>query len=167
MSGFFQTLIEFFFGSPPAKKTLKMKRSTTRASTHTTGRRMQAKRCSPVASVYGDSKHPKVQVLQPALSQAPKPYWQFRSWRQVRNGLYLGYFKTRLGRRHGVIKWQSQYDFAFYVHDVPAAILNGPKGACFVTVKPGKYRVHFAQVPTDVNSGIFYIETLLQEAFQK
>jgi hypothetical protein len=33
-------------------------------------------------------------------------------------------------------------------------------------VKPRKYRVHFAQFPTDVNSGIFYIETLLQEAFQ-
>ncbi|HUT60685.1 MAG TPA: hypothetical protein VNA25_22800 [Phycisphaerae bacterium] len=84
----------------------------------------------------------------------------------MKSNLYLGYFKTRLGRRHGVIKWTSQYDFAFYVHDVPSRILHGPHGRCFQEVKPGKYRVHFAQLPSDLNSGIFYIETLLMEAFE-
>ena len=50
--------------------------------------------------------------------------------------------------------------------DVPQAILYGPHGACFVEVKPGKFRVHFAQLPSDVNSAIFYIETLLTEGFR-
>jgi len=109
---------------------------------------------------------PHMTVLQDPRSRPANPYWRLRGWRQVKSNLYLGYFKTRLGRRHGVIKWTSQYDFGFYVHDVPGAILNGPHGACFAEVKPGKFRVHFAQLPSDLNSGIFYIETLLMEAFE-
>jgi hypothetical protein len=107
-----------------------------------------------------------VRVLEYVLARPPVPYWQVRGWRQVDDGLYLGYFKTRLGRRHGVIKWRSQWDFAIYVHDVPDEILAGPHGGCFVMVKPGKYQMHFAQLPNDLNSAIFYIEILLQEALQ-
>jgi hypothetical protein len=109
---------------------------------------------------------PHVTVLQDPRSRPANPYWKLRRWRQVKSGLYLGYFKTRIGTRHGVIKWTSRYDFAFYVHDVPSPILHGPHGRCFQEVKPGKFRVHFAQLPSDLNSGIFYIETLLMEAFE-
>jgi hypothetical protein len=107
-----------------------------------------------------------VVVLQDPRARPAIPYWRLRGWRQVKSNLYLGYFKTRLGRRHGVIKWTSQYDFGFYVHDVPNAILEGPHGGCFQEVKPGKFRVHFAQMPEDMNSAIFYLETVLQEAFE-
>jgi len=119
---------------------------------------------APPAALHRSVPH--VTVLQDPRSRPANPYWMLRGWRQVKSNLYLGYFKTRLGRRHGVIKWTSQYDFGFYVHDVPGAILNGPHRACFAEVKPGKYRVHFAQLPSDLNSGIFYIETLLMEAFE-
>ena len=120
----------------------------------------------PVGQVMPRSAAPSVTVLSDPRARPAIPYWRLRGWRQVKSNLYLGYFKTRLGRRHGVIKWTSQYDFGFYVHDVPSAILNGPHGACFAEVKPGKFRVHFAQLPSDLNSGIFYIETLLMEAFE-
>ncbi len=109
---------------------------------------------------------PRATVLQQGSCRPAVPYWQLRGWRRVSSNVYLGYYKTRLGRRHGVIKWNDEYDFGFYVHDVPVAILNGPHGACFEEVKPGKFRVHFAQFPKDLNSGIFYVETLLQEAFE-
>ena len=81
-------------------------------------------------------------------------------------GIFPGYFKTSKGRCHGVIKWMSDWDFGVYVHDVPLSILAGPHGGCFVEVKPGKFRVHFAVIPQDVNSVIFYIETVLQEGFE-
>lgn len=106
-----------------------------------------------------------VTTLEGPETRPAVPYWQVRRWRHMGNNVYLGYYKTRLGSCHGVIKWTSRLDFGFYVHDVPAAILNGPHGACFTEVKPGKFRVHFAQLPADLGSGIFYIETLLQEAF--
>ena len=81
------------------------------------------------------------------------------------DNVFLGYYKTRMGTRHGVIKWTDQYDFSFYVHDVPDAILDGPHGPCFAEVKPGKFQVHFSRFPQNLNEGIYYIETLLQEAF--
>jgi len=167
MSGFWQELWEILFGSTPKATDAK---HAARPRSATPPRRPPSSGLAELKADYKPTqvtKRPSVVLLEHLLHRPLLPYWQLRRWRQVRNGLYIGYFKTRLGRCHGVIKWQSQYDFTFYVHDVPAAILNGPKGACFTTVKPGKYRVHFAQVPTDVNSGIFYIETLLQEAFQK
>ena len=108
----------------------------------------------------------RVFVLNELREQPVIPYWQLRGWRNVAEGLYLGYFKTPLGRCHGVVKWNSEQDFGFYVHDVPQALLDGPHGGCFAEVKPGKFRIHFSRLPSDVNSGIFYIETLLQEAFQ-
>lgn len=113
----------------------------------------------------GRSKHLKAEVLQSGINRPPVPYWQLRGWRRVKDNLYLGYFKTRLGRCHGVVKWSSQFNYGIYIHDVPAKILNGPHAACFSEVKPGKYRVHFAQRPRDLNSAIFYMETLIQEAF--
>lgn len=114
--------------------------------------------CNPSAS--------GITILADPLARPAVPYWVLRGWRHVGAGVYLGYFKTRTGRCHGVIKWRSQRDFGFYVHDVPDAILDGPHGACFTEVEPGKFRVHFSQLPGDLNSGIFYIETLLQEAFR-
>ena len=65
-----------------------------------------------------------------------------------------------------MIKWSSRVNCSFYVHDVPRQILSGPHGPCFDQVKPGKYRIHFSRLPHDLNSAIFYIETLLQEAFK-
>jgi len=107
-----------------------------------------------------------VHLLTGRVHRPARPYWQVRGWRRCAGNLFLGHFKTRLGRRHGVIKWNSPHDFSVYVHDVPSAILAGPHGRCFQEVKPGKFRVHFAQLPQDLNSAIFYIETLLQEAFE-
>lgn len=101
-----------------------------------------------------------------AQTRAPVLYWELRGWRRVAEGVYLGYFKTRLGRRHGVIKWNSPADFGFYIHDVPTEILFGPHGGCFVEVKPRKFRMHFSVLPQDLNEGIYYIETMLQEAFE-
>ena len=117
------------------------------------------------STVTANSTSP-VKVLSQNRSSIAKPYWMLRRWRHVGDNVYIGYFKTRLGRRHGVIKWNSRYDFNFYIHDVPLSILNGPHGACFAEVKPGKYRVHFAQLPQDLNCGIFYLETLLQEGLE-
>lgn len=167
MSGFWQELWKILSGNTPKATNAK---HAARPRSATPPRRPPSSGLAVLKANHKPkqvTKRPSVVLLEHLLHRQPVPYWQLRRWRQVRSSLYIGYFKTRLGRCHGVIKWQSQYDFAFYVHDVPAAILNGPNGACFTMVKPGKYRVHFAQVPTDVNSGIFYIETLLQEAFQK
>jgi hypothetical protein len=110
-------------------------------------------------------ERPKVLVVEHDRQRVGPPYWKLRGWRKVDDCLYLGHFKTRLGRRHGVIKWDSSWNFSIYVHDVPRAILDGPSGACFSEVKPGKFRIHFYQLPSDLNSAIFYIETLLQEGF--
>jgi len=108
----------------------------------------------------------RVFVLNELHEQPAIPYWQLRKWRSVGENLYLGHFKTPFGRCHGVIRWCSKEDFSFYIHDVPQALLDGPHGRCFAEVKPGKFRVHFSQAPSDINSGIFYIETLLTEAFE-
>jgi len=108
-------------------------------------------------------ERPKVLVVEHDRQRRGILYWKLRGWKKVGDCLYLGHFKTRLGRRHGVIKWDSSSNFSIYVHNVPQAILDGPSGACFAEVKPGKFRVHFSQLPSDLNSAIFYIETLLQE----
>jgi hypothetical protein len=175
MSGFFQELLGTLFGNTPKAPSVK---PTARPRPSAPPRRPLSSGLAVLKPNHNPQQvtklitpipaptRPSVVLLEHLLHRPPMPYWQLRRWRQVHSDLYIGYFKTRLGRCHGVIKWQSQYDFAFYVHDVPAKILNGPKGACFEMIKPGKYRVHFAQLPTDVNSGIFYIETLLQEAFK-
>jgi len=107
----------------------------------------------------------RARVVNTDVCRAPIAYWELRRWRYKGNGVYLGYFKTPLGRCHGVIKWIDCDDFNFYVHDVPLSILAGPHGGCFTEVRPGKFQVHFAEWPEDINSGIFYIETLLMEAF--
>ena len=107
-----------------------------------------------------------VRVLEVFRPRPSVEYWRLRGWRQIDNGLYLGYFKTPLGRRHEVIRWRSPWDFTVCLHDVPDAILRGPHGACFSMVKPGKHRMHFAQAPGDLNSLIFYLETLIQEALK-
>jgi len=108
----------------------------------------------------------KVQLLQSPSGRSSIPYWRLRKWRRVKKNLYLGYFKTRLGRCHGVIKWNSRLDHNVYIHNLPQAILKGPHRSCFIRVKPNKYKVHFSQLPADLNSAIFYMETLLQEAFE-
>lgn len=155
MSGFGETLRNFLFGSQP---------ETPRRS----GPANQRGRSHPPKS-RKPTRRPasKVQVVQCRATRPPRPYWQLRGWQKVSNGLYLGYFKTPLGRCHGVIKWVSQFNFGIYVHDVPAKILRGPHSACFTAVKPKKFRVHFAQQPRDLNSVIFYVETLLQEGFKR
>jgi len=130
----------------------------------TEGPNGRAARCDRVPLYHGSIS--SVTTLEGPETRPAVPYWQVRHWRHVGDNVYLGYFKTRLGSCHGVIKWASRLDFNFYVHDVPATILDGPHGACFTEVEPGKFRVHFAQLPEDLNSGIFYIETLLQEAFE-
>jgi hypothetical protein len=109
---------------------------------------------------------PKVQTETAEPDLAPIPYWVFRGWKHKPHNIYLGYFKTRLGYCHGVIKWNSEFDHSIYVHKVPAGILKGPHRSCFTEVKPGKFRVHFAQPPRDLNGAIFYVETILMEAFQ-
>jgi hypothetical protein len=172
MRSFWHELLEFFFGLPeashvkPAARPKALAPTPLRRSPSSGFAALKTNHKSQQITPPPVPMRPSVVLLEHLLYHPPKPYWQLRGWRQVRDGLYLGHFKTRLGRRHGVIKWQSQYDFAFYVHDVPAPILRGPHGGCFTMVKPGKYQVHFAQPPTDVNSAIFYIETLLQEALK-
>ena len=152
MSSFFQALRRFFFGGKPAKNRPKAPARPTQEYT--------------AAPARPDRKCPKVQLLPGDRNRSSIPYWRLRKWRRVAINLYLGHFKTRLGRCHGVIKWNSQSDYSIYVHNVPPVILRGPHGACFAEVKPKKFRVHFAQRPRDLNSAIFYIETLLQEAFE-
>jgi len=179
MSGLVELLRSLFLGTPPASTVGRARKAreprrpvpappashigppTARVRTNTPPVVARS-----VRTVVPRSAAPSVTVLSDPRARTAIPYWKLRRWRQVQANLYLGYFKTRLGRCHGVIKWTSQYDFGFYVHDVPSAILNGPHGACFAEVKPGKFRVHFAQLPSDLNSGIFYIETLLMEAFE-
>lgn len=142
-----------FIGRRPKKSRLATQQVTTRRACNT----------GPAAT---NQERQKVQLLHQRGGQASIPYWRLRKWRRTRNNLYLGYFKTRLGCCHGVIKWNSQFDHNIYIHNVPQVILNGPHSACFKQIKPNKYRVHFAQRPTDLNSAIFYMETLLQRAFQ-
>lgn len=156
MSGLAKALLNFLFGPPPKKKVATRRRATTR----------QGQSRSIRDSGAGRSKRSKVEVLQGRAGRPPVPYWQLRGWRRVADNMYLGYFKTRIGRCHGVIKWSSEFNYGIYIHDVPSAILTGPHGACFTEVRPGKFRVHFAVQPRDINSVIFHLETLLQEAFK-
>jgi len=106
----------------------------------------------------------RVQVLRTRRGDHAVPYWQLRGWRQKGDGLYVGHFRTPFGRHRGTIKFVSRYNFAFYIEGAPRAILSGPKGACFRPVRPNKFEIHFTIAPRDVNSGIFYVETLLTEA---
>jgi len=164
MSGFGAALRRLFGSDPPQKKRRPKAKAYAR-QVRTTSTARQRQTCRPTASRASPPK-PKAQVVQQVMPWSPIPYWQLRGWRCVADKLYLGYFKTRLGRCHGVIKWVSPANHSIYVHDVPKAILSGPHGSCFTEVKRRKYRVHFAQQPTDLNGAIFYIETLLQEAFK-
>lgn len=157
MSTFGETLRRLLFGREPKATTVK------RGSASTSHQGAQTR--SATSLIPAESRGPKARVLEHQPTRPPFPYWQLRGWRRIADKLYLGYFKTPLGRCHGVIKWVSKYDFSFYVHNVPRPILNGPHGQCFSEVKPGKYKVHFRQLPSDLNSGIFYLETLLMEGF--
>ena len=173
MGGLGEVLRKFFFGGPREGK------PTATADTRTVRTRATgapAKDMSKTSSSMGRSRRssiepaapnqPNVVILEPKPGRAPLPYWLLRRWRRVADNMYLGYFKTPLGRRHGVIKWNSEFNYGVYVHNVPEAILSGPHGGCFTEVKPGKFRVHFAQQPRDVNGLIFYVETVLMEAFR-
>lgn len=152
---FGELLRNFFLGTPHGKP----KRS---GPVYRQGQSTPPKTRKPIRRTLS-----KVQVVQHRANRPPRPYWQLRGWRKVSDGLYLGYFKTPLGRCHGVIRWVSQFNYGIYVHDVPVKILNGPHSACFTEVKPKKFQVHFAQQPRDLNSVIFYVETLLQKGFKK
>ncbi|UCD56058.1 MAG: hypothetical protein JSV16_09400 [Candidatus Hydrogenedentota bacterium] len=163
MSGLVEALRKFFSGEPPKKK----ERAKTGVKRVRSGAgAVRGPSSPPKAPGRKALEQAKVEILQDNTVRPPIPYWVLRGWRSKGKNVYLGYFKTRLGRCHGVIKWNSSYDFGIYVHDVPRVILDGPHGACFAEVKPGKFRVHFAERPRDINSAIFYIETLLQEAFE-
>lgn len=156
MSGLGKALLNFLLGPPPKKKVATRRRATAR----------QGQSRSTRDSGAGRSKRSKVEVLQNRAGRPPVPYWQLRGWRRVSDSMYLGHFKTRIGKCHGVIKWCSEFDYGIYIHDIPITILTGPHGECFTEVRPGKFRVHFSVQPRDINSAIFHLETLLQEAFQ-
>ncbi len=125
-----------------------------------------AKRAYTREPISTGRERQKVQMLQSRGRRSSVPYWRLRRWRRAKRNLYLGYFKTRIGRCHGVIKWNSRLDHNIYIHNLPQAILRGPHRYCFTQIKPNKYKVHFSQLPADLNSAIFYMETLLQEAFE-
>lgn len=156
MSSLGRALLNFLFGSPVKKEVVARRRAATR----------QGQSCSTRDSGAGRSKRSKVEVIQSRAGRPPIPYWQLRGWRHVSDCMYLGHFKTRLGRCHGVIKWGSEFDYGIYIHDIPFSILTGPHGECFTEVRPGKFRVHFAVQPRDINSAIFHLETMLQEALR-
>ena len=166
MSSFGKALRRFFFGHKPEVKRPKTEAvpMTKKVITSATPRQQQSRSAQP--STPSRPKRQKVQLLQLPQNRSPVPYWRLRRWRHVAENLYLGYFKTPLGHCHGVIKWHSRLDYSIYVHNVPQVILKGPLGGCFTEVKPKKFRVHFAQQPRDLNSAIFYMETLLKEAFE-
>jgi len=154
-----------FIGPPVEKRKPSKKKAADRKRNNSFSSSVNGSITGTSVMVMKKSQPPKVEVLERSVKRPPRQYWQVRKWKKVREGLYLGYFKTRLGRCHGVIKWMSRFNYGVYVHKVPKYILNGPNGSCFTAVKPGKYRVHFYQEPGDLNSLIFYVETLLQEAF--
>ncbi len=162
MSGLGEMFLAFF-GSKPTKKNVSagVKRPQVVTGVVRSSNSKQ-KTVSPKVP-----KQALVEFLHDNSSRAPIPYWILRGWRRKADCIYLGYFKTRVGRCHGVIKWHSEYDFGVYVHDVPRAILHGVHGQCFSEVKSRKFRVHFAEYPKNLNSVIFYVECLLQEGFEK
>jgi len=164
MSGLWQALRKIFIGSTPKMTGPVARANQNRVRSGDTPWRGPS---SPMrASGPTLLRQPNVQVVKNRAGRAGIPYWRLRGWRRTSGTMYIGYFKTRLGRRHGVIKWISQSNYSIYIHNIPRKILNGPHRACFKEVKPGKFRVHFAQHPRDLNGAIFYMETLLQEAFQ-
>lgn len=162
MAGVLRATIQFLFGGrSSARGAVRMIEQPAPAA------RVPQVRPARVARPAAASPEPLVRVLVIPQRSLPVLYWEIRGWRRVKHNVFMGYYKTRLGRCHGVVKWNSPSDFNFYIHDVPSRILDGPHGPCFVQVKPGKFRIHFAVRPPDINSGIFYVETLLQEAFER
>lgn len=137
-----------------------------RRQTHTRARTQRSQSPTARGTGVGRSKRSKVEVLQDRAGRPPVPYWQLRGWRRVAENIYLGHFKTRLGRCHGVIKWNSKFNYGIYIHNVPNKILKGPHRECFTEVKSGKFRVRFARKPQDLNEVTFYMEILIREAFQ-
>jgi len=99
--------------------------------------------------------------------QPCRPYWKVRGWRRVSQYEFVGFFKTPAGRIRGVCRFASRINYSFYLYDPPAGLLRGPHGACFSAIGRGKYSVHFATPPSDVNTAIYYLETLLTEAFRR
>mgnify|MGYP006290011033 CR=1 FL=1 len=148
-----------------AATTVKPKRrSPVRRAAPTSGRNERRAPSANAAPKPAPPARPYVETLGRNSARAPRQYWEIRRWKRKNDVMYLGYFKAGKHRWHGVVKWATKWDYGIYVHDLPQAVLDGPHGGCFTEVRPGKFHVHFAVEPDNVNQAIFYVETLLSEA---
>lgn len=116
------------------------------------------------ALVQGGRQRPGTSVVRPSADS----HFRRKGWRR-RGRTATGYYRTRRGSWQGKIRYDFAGGLAYYVHDPPDRILNGPHGMCFTddegsSTSRGWYRVHFARRPNDVDSGLLIIEASLAGA---
>jgi hypothetical protein len=109
--------------------------------------------------------------IQPRITvqRSDRPYTEEQGW-QRRNGGWFGsprlegFYRTRFGSFKGEISIASSN---FFIFDPPDELRHHPHWICFSPRGGGKYAIHFAVRPRDIDSGILQVERLLHESFTK
>jgi len=103
----------------------------------------------------------------PALTvrRQNRPYWM-NAW--TRSGHeYRGSYQTPYGAFVGWIYERTPREASFYIYQPPDELRRHAHWSCFQPHStPGWFRIHMAERPGDVSSGIITIERVLMDAFE-
>ncbi len=119
--------------------------------------------------IFRGSKTKNVIQLPVKVQRSKEPYHVEQGWQRTSisflspNVKLKGYYRTRYGSFRGEIKLGSSP--SFYIINPPDELRGHSHWQCFSPRGGGRYSIHFAVRPRDVDSGIMRIERMIHEAF--
>jgi hypothetical protein len=104
-----------------------------------------------------------------AVRRSQRNYAEEQGWQQKNGGWFgsprlEGYYRTKFGSFKGEIKPES---LSFFIIHPPDELRHHSHWSCFSLRPGGKYSIHFAHRPRDIDSGILQVERILHESFTK
>jgi hypothetical protein len=92
------------------------------------------------------------------------PLYQEKGWRKD-SRTYRGFYRA-CGRQYpGEIQEHHRGLYQVYIFNPPVQQLKRhPHGPCFIPQADGRFKVHLAHTPRDVDHVIVSVETILREA---
>ena len=103
------------------------------------------------------------------VKRSDRPYYEEQGWKQSKgtwfsgDPKFTGYYRTPYGSFKGEILTGSSP--SFFIIKPPKELKSHSHWICFSYRGSGRYSIHFAVRPRDVDSGIMRIERMIHEAF--
>lgn len=95
------------------------------------------------------------------------PYWQEMGWTKDSSGALGGLYRTRFGDWKGSIEPTWRGGHKYFIFDPPSEMKSHSHWICCHHKGNGRFHVHMVGKTRDVSSGIFEIQSIIDESFGK